>query len=133
VIAALEEVFSDLARPGASDICYASQNRQEAVRDIAPDCDLILVVGSPNSSNSNRLVEVARRLGTHAQLVDSKADLRLSWLAGVHRVGVTAGASAPEDLVEEVVHCLAGLGPASIVERSTRNEHVTFPLPTEVR
>ncbi len=133
VIAALEEVFSDLARPGASDICYASQNRQEAVRDIAPDCDLILVVGSPNSSNSNRLVEVARRLGTHAQLVDSKADLRLSWLAGVHRVGVTAGASAPEDLVEEVVDCLAGLGPASIVERSTRNEHVTFPLPTEVR
>jgi 4-hydroxy-3-methylbut-2-en-1-yl diphosphate reductase len=133
VVVALAERFSDLAGPAASDICYASQNRQEAVREIAADCDVVLVVGSPNSSNSNRLVEVARRAGARAELVDSHADLRLSWLAGVRRVGVTAGASAPEELVEEVVHCLSGLGPASVVERSTRNEHVSFPLPTEVR
>ena len=133
VVNALEEHFLDLARPTASDICYASQNRQEAVRAIAPDCDLVLVVGSANSSNSNRLVEVARRSGARAHLVDSQADLRLSWLAGVRRIGVTAGASAPEDLVQEVVDGLVGLGPASVVERSVRNEHVTFPLPTEVR
>jgi 4-hydroxy-3-methylbut-2-en-1-yl diphosphate reductase len=133
VVGALQERFADLARPAASDICYASQNRQEAVRAIAPDCDLVLVVGSPNSSNSNRLVEVARRSGARAQLVDSKADLRLSWLAGVRRIGVTAGASAPEELVDEVVDCLARLGPVAVVERSTRNEHVSFPLPTEVR
>jgi 4-hydroxy-3-methylbut-2-en-1-yl diphosphate reductase len=133
VVSALEERFLDLARPAASDICYASQNRQEAIREISPDCELVLVVGSRNSSNSNRLVEVARRSGARAELVDSRADLCLSWLAGVRRVGVTAGASAPEELVEEVVDCLAGLGPASVVERSTRNEHVSFPLPTEVR
>jgi 4-hydroxy-3-methylbut-2-en-1-yl diphosphate reductase len=133
VVTALEERFADLTRPAASDICYASQNRQEAVREIAPDCDLLLVVGSPNSSNSNRLVEVARRLGVRAELVDGQADVRLSWLAGVRRVGVTAGASAPEELVREVVDCLAGLGPVSIIERSTKNEHVSFPLPTEVR
>ena len=133
VVAALGQHFSDLARPAASDICYASQNRQEAVREIAPDCDLVLVVGSPNSSNSNRLVEVASRCGARAHLVDSQADLHLSWLAGARRIGVTAGASTPEDLVEEIVECLVRLGPASVVERSTRNEHVSFPLPVEVR
>ena len=133
VVNAIENRFLDLSRPAASDICYASQNRQEAVREIAPDCDLVLVVGSPNSSNSNRLVEVARRAGARAELVDSRADVRLSWLAGANRVGVTAGASAPPELVDELVDCLAGLGPASIVERSTRNEHVSFPLPMEVR
>ena len=95
VVGALEQRFADLARPLASDICYASQNRQEAVRQMAPDCDVVLVVGSHNSSNSNRLVEVARRGGARAHLVDNKTDLRLSWLAGAHRVGVTAGASAP--------------------------------------
>jgi 4-hydroxy-3-methylbut-2-en-1-yl diphosphate reductase len=133
VVAALEERFLDLSRPAASDICYASQNRQEAVREIAPDCDLVLVVGSQNSSNSNRLVEVARRAGARAELVDSQADLRLSWLAGTRRVGVTAGASAPPELVEDLVDCLVGLGPATVIERSTRNEHVSFPLPLEVR
>ena len=133
VITALGERFSDLARPAASDICYATQNRQEAVRQMAPDCDVVLVVGSPNSSNSNRLVEVARRCGTSAHLVDSKLDLRLSWLVGARRVGVTAGASAPEELVREVVDCVAALGSASVEERSTGNEHVSFPLPMEVR
>ena len=133
VITALGQRFSDLARPAASDICYATQNRQEAVRQMAPDCDVVLVVGSPNSSNSNRLVEVARRCGTSAHLVDSKLDLRLSWLVGARRVGVTAGASAPEELVREVVDCVAALGSASVEERSTGNEHVSFPLPMEVR
>ena len=133
VITALGQRFSDLARPAGSDICYATQNRQEAVRQMAPDCDVVLVVGSPNSSNSNRLVEVARRCGTSAHLVDSKLDLRLSWLVGARRVGVTAGASAPEELVREVVDCVAALGSASVEERSTGNEHVSFPLPMEVR
>jgi len=133
VVTALEQRFSDLARPAASDICYATQNRQEALRQMAPDCDVVLVVGSPNSSNSNRLVEVAERCGTSAHLVDSKLDLRLAWLVGARRVGVTAGASAPEELVREVVDCVAALGCASIEERSTGSEHVSFPLPMEVR
>jgi 4-hydroxy-3-methylbut-2-enyl diphosphate reductase len=133
VIAALEQRFANLARPAASDICYASQNRQEAVREMAPDCDVVLVVGSPNSSNSNRLVEVAQRGGARAYLVDSQKDLHLSWLAGARRVGVTAGASAPPELVQQVVDCLAGLGPISVEERSTGSENVSFPLPPEVR
>lgn len=133
VIAALEERFSDLARPAVSDICYASQNRQEAVKQIAQSCDVVLVVGSPSSSNSNRLVEVARRAGARAYLVDSAADIKLAWLSGTRRVGVTAGASAPEELVQAVLGCLASLGPVSIEERTTGNEHVNFPLPQEVR
>lgn len=133
VVSALEERFIDLRRPAASDICYASQNRQEAVRNIAPGCDLVLVVGSRNSSNSNRLVEVARRSGTDAHLVDSRSDVQLSWLAGTHTIGVTAGASAPEQLVQEVVECLRGLGEISLSERSSGTEHVNFPLPLEVR
>lgn len=133
VLQALGERFADLARPAASDICYASQNRQEAVRQMAPDCDVVLVVGSANSSNSNRLVEVARRSGAAAHLVDSKSDVQLSWLTGAHRVGVTAGASAPDELVDELVECLAGMGTISVTERSTGSEHVSFPLPVEVR
>ncbi len=133
VVQALEERFSDLARPAASDICYASQNRQEAVRHIAPDCDVVLVVGSPGSSNSNRLVEVARRHGARAYLVDSPADIQAAWLAGARRVGVTAGASAPEELVQGALGYLAGLGPVITEQRSTGTEHVTFPLPQEIR
>jgi 4-hydroxy-3-methylbut-2-en-1-yl diphosphate reductase len=133
VMEALSRRFDDLAQPPASDICYASQNRQVAVREMAPDCDVVLVVGSPNSSNSNRLVEVAQRSGSPAHLVDNKSELRLSWLAGARRIGVTAGASAPDELVQELVDCLSGLGPVSISERSTGNEHVSFPLPLEVR
>jgi len=133
VMDVLHARFPDLARPAASDICYASQNRQEAVRAMAPDCDLVLVVGSSNSSNSNRLVEVARRCGTVAHLVGGAADVRLSWLAGARRVGLTAGASAPEELVTGILECLAGLGPVSLSERSTGTEHVFFPLPPEVR
>jgi len=133
VIDALARRFGDLARPAASDICYASQNRQEAVRAMAPDCDVVLVVGSPTSSNSTRLVEVARRSGTDAHLVDTEADVCLPWIAGARRIGITAGASAPEALVARLVECLAGLGPTHIEERSTGNERVFFPLPIEVR
>jgi 4-hydroxy-3-methylbut-2-enyl diphosphate reductase len=133
VLEALARRFPDLARPPASDICYASQNRQEAVRQIAPDCDVVLVIGSANSSNCNRLVEVARRSGAPAHLVDSQCELQLSWLTGARTVGVTAGASAPEELVQEVVQCLAGMGPVSVSERSTGREHVSFLLPMEVR
>jgi len=133
VVEALAAKFADLARPAASDICYASQNRQEAVRALAPGCDVVLVVGSANSSNSNRLVEVARRAGASAHLVNDKSELRLAWLTGAHRVGVSAGASAPDELVQEVVQCLSGLGPVSVSSRSTGTEHVLFPLPVEVR
>lgn len=133
VVDALGRRFADLARPGSSDICYASQNRQEAVRQLAPECDLVLVVGSSNSSNSNRLVEVARRGGTPAHLVGSAADVELSWLAGVTKVGVSAGASAPEELVQQLVECLRGLGQVTVSENPTSTEHVNFPLPLEVR
>lgn len=133
VVEALEGRFTQLSRPAASDICYASHNRQQAVRQIAPDCDVVLVVGSANSSNSNRLVEVARRSGAAAHLVDDINDLRMSWLEGKHTVGVTAGASAPEQLVQQLVECLRGLGPISLSSRSTGTEHVNFPLPPEVR
>ena len=133
VIAALRKRFPNIQGPHAQDICYATENRQTAVKDVAGECDLLLIVGSDNSSNSNRLVEVARRHGASAHLLDSQADLRLSWLAGRRRIGVTAGASAPPELVQEVVDCLAGLGPISIEERSTGRENVFFPLPLEVR
>src|SRR5579875_2151376 len=109
VLGALAEHFSDLARPSASDICYASQNRQEAVRQLAPDADVVVVIGSPNSSNSNRLVEVARRCGTPAHLVEEASGVHLGWLAKARRVGVTAGASAPHELVSQLVECLEGL------------------------
>jgi 4-hydroxy-3-methylbut-2-enyl diphosphate reductase len=133
VLGALAEHFSDLARPSASDICYASQNRQEAVRQLAPDADVVVVIGSPNSSNSNRLVEVARRCGTPAHLVEEASGVHLGWLAKARRVGVTAGASAPHELVSQLVECLEGLGPVNVTERVAVSEHVNFPLPSEVR
>ncbi len=133
MMAALDKHFIDLVHPSASDICYASQNRQEAVRAMAPECELVLVVGSRNSSNANRLVEVARRAGAPAHLVEDEADVKLSWLAGRHHIGISAGASAPETLVQRLVACLAALGPISTVERATMQENVTFSLPVEVR
>jgi 4-hydroxy-3-methylbut-2-enyl diphosphate reductase len=132
-LAELDAMFKDLVHPNASDICYASQNRQEAVRAMAPACDLVLVVGSPNSSNCNRLVEVARRQGRPAHLVDTAADIRLAWLEDARTVGITAGASTPEELVQEVVSCLSSLGPLELSELATGIENVTFPLPVEVR
>jgi 4-hydroxy-3-methylbut-2-enyl diphosphate reductase len=129
VVDALRTRFPALAGPASDDICYATQNRQDAVRELASDCDAVLVVGSRNSSNSRRLVEVANRAGCQAELVDGPAELPLSLLAGRRRIGLTAGASAPEALVQEVVSALRGLGPATVSERSTTTEDVHFKLP----
>jgi 4-hydroxy-3-methylbut-2-en-1-yl diphosphate reductase len=124
--------FPGLAAPRRDDICYATTNRQHAVRTIASQVDLMLVVGSANSSNSQRLVEVAERGGTSAYLVDDASDVDLRWLAGTSRVGITAGASAPERIVDEIVTCLSGLGPLTVRESQVVDEDVEFMLPKEV-
>jgi 4-hydroxy-3-methylbut-2-enyl diphosphate reductase len=124
--------FPTLSAPRTDDICYATTNRQRAVRAIAREVDLVLVVGSPNSSNSVRLVEVAQREGVPAYLVDDVTEIDLRWLVGTTRVGVTAGASAPPHLVDEIVHCLGGLGPVTATESRLTDEDVTFALPREV-
>ncbi|HET6793598.1 MAG TPA: 4-hydroxy-3-methylbut-2-enyl diphosphate reductase, partial [Acidimicrobiales bacterium] len=129
----LRRRFPSLTGPAAADICYATQNRQEAVRALAGECDVMIVVGSANSSNSNRLVEVAERSGCPARLVDDWSELDLGWLAGAATVGVTAGASAPADAVTDVVGALAGLGPVDVLERRVATEDVAFALPGEVR
>ncbi|MFP3899358.1 MAG: 4-hydroxy-3-methylbut-2-enyl diphosphate reductase [Acidimicrobiia bacterium] len=133
IVERLERRFPDLVGPAADDICYASQNRQDAVRAIARDCDLLLVVGSSNSSNSNRLVEVAQGEGCAAELVEDASGIQLEWLVGARTVGVTAGASAPEHLVQGVVDALAALGPVSVTERPVTSEATHFALPVEVR
>jgi 4-hydroxy-3-methylbut-2-enyl diphosphate reductase len=132
-IDALRRRFDDLVGPRTSDICYATQNRQDAVRSIAASCDLLLVVGSPASSNSRRLVEVGRRAGGRAELVATAADIRLEWLRDVRTVGLSAGASTPEMLVQGVLDALGALGPLDIELRPVRSETVSFPLPLEVR
>jgi 4-hydroxy-3-methylbut-2-enyl diphosphate reductase len=132
-VGALRRRFADLAGPPASDICYATQNRQEAVAAIAAACDLVLVVGSPGSSNSRRLVEVVERAGCPVELVAGPAELSLESLRRAHRVGLTAGASTPEVLVEGVIDALAGLGPVVLDHRAVRRETVSFSLPLEVR
>ena len=118
--------------PKKSDICYATQNRQDAVRIMAPSCDLVIVVGSPNSSNSNRLREVAERKGVPAYLLDDPDMIQPQWLEGVKRVGVTAGASAPEVLVQQVLDRLKALGAASVRPLPGIEENVAFPLPREL-
>jgi 4-hydroxy-3-methylbut-2-enyl diphosphate reductase len=133
VVGALSRRFPAIIGPSAGDICYATQNRQEAVVAIAGECDLMLVIGSANSSNTARLVESAERAGCRAQMVDDDHDIRLEWLTGTHTIGVTAGASAPPALVDRVVAALSGLGPLRVIERPVRQEHVSFPLPVEVR
>jgi 4-hydroxy-3-methylbut-2-enyl diphosphate reductase len=133
VVSRLRERFPDIVGPRSDDICYATQNRQDAVKALAASCDLVLVVGSRNSSNSNRLVEVAERHGCKARLVDQQADLDPSWFEGVERVGVTAGASSPERIVRRVVGALRVLGPVSITEHTVAAEEVKFTLPREVR
>ncbi|HWD66001.1 MAG TPA: 4-hydroxy-3-methylbut-2-enyl diphosphate reductase [Solirubrobacteraceae bacterium] len=133
VLEALHERFPGVARPATSDICYATQNRQDAVRSLAEDCQIILVLGSANSSNSRRLVEVAERAGCPARLIDGAADIPLECLSGVERVGITAGASAPEELVQDVVRALQGLGGATISERRVATEDIHFKLPAELR
>ncbi len=133
VSGALRERFPALRAPGSDDICYATTNRQAAVRAIAAESDLVLVAGSANSSNSVRLVETCERIGTPAQLIDSAADIQLGWLTGVSTLGLTAGASAPPAVVEEIISALSGLGPLSVSERTTTTESIRFGLPKEVR
>ncbi len=129
IVDALRARFPAITGPKRDDICYATQNRQDAVKLMAPQCDLVIVVGSPNSSNSNRLREVAQTRGTDAYMVDNAAQLESEWLAGKHRVGVTAGASAPEVLVQEVIAKLRELGATRVTALKGIEENVVFPLP----
>ena len=132
IIAALKQKFPNIKGPAAQDICYATENRQVAVKHVASDADLLLVVGSDNSSNSNRLVEVARNLGTGSHLIDSFQNIRPEWLEGVKTIALTAGASAPECLVEEVVKFLGTKGFGNVQEVEVMPENVRFGLPPEI-
>ena len=133
VIATLRKRFPCIEGPRKDDICYATQNRQDAVKQLATSCDLMLVVGSPNSSNSNRLRELAERMGAEAYLLDGADDIRPAWLEGKTRIGVTAGASAPEILVQEVIKGLCELGAEAPIEMAGRPENITFSLPRELK
>jgi 4-hydroxy-3-methylbut-2-en-1-yl diphosphate reductase len=133
VIEALRARYPDVTGPSTNDICYATQNRQDAVRSIAHRCDLMLVVGSANSSNTARLVEVAQREGCRTELIEDVSQLELSWLSGARSIGVTAGASVPEILVDGIVRSLASLGPVHLSEERIVQETVHFALPTRVR
>jgi 4-hydroxy-3-methylbut-2-enyl diphosphate reductase len=132
VVDALRARFPNITGPKKDDICYATQNRQDAVKSLAPQCDVVIVVGSPTSSNSNRLREVAENLSVPAYMVDNAGEIDPQWLAGRWRVGVTAGASAPEVLVREVVVRLQGLGAATVTDLDGVQEKVGFPLPREL-
>ncbi len=129
IIAALKEKFPSIIEPKRGDICYATTNRQEAVKFMAPQVEIVIVVGSPNSSNSNRLREVADKMGTPAYMVDNASQIDPQWLAGKLRIGVTAGASAPEVLVQAVIDRLKALGARSVRTLDGVEENVTFPLP----
>lgn len=133
IVNALKRRFPDIEGPKKNDICYATQNRQDAVKELASNCDLVLVVGSPNSSNSNRLKEIATNLGTPAYLIDGAEDIDPEWIKHTSRVGVTAGASAPEVLVEEVIAALRRWGASSVTSLPGREENVIFSLPLELR
>jgi len=129
ILAAVKRRFPQVREPKKQDICYATQNRQDAVKVLAPQVDVLIVVGSPTSSNSNRLRELAERLGTPSYMVDSAEDLRPEWFAQHHRVGLTAGASAPEVLVEQVIARLREIGAVSVRKMAGVEETVHFPLP----
>jgi 4-hydroxy-3-methylbut-2-enyl diphosphate reductase len=133
IIAALKEKFPTIHGPDTKDICYATQNRQQAVKELAKKVDLMLVVGSRNSSNSNRLRDLALEMGIEAKLIDDATDIDPSWLKGVSKVGLTAGASAPELLVERVIIFLETIRPVKVVPFSVIKENVYFNLPKEVR
>ena len=133
VIDALKDKFPKIHAPRKDDICYATQNRQDAVKDLANACEVVLVVGSPNSSNSNRLRELAERLGARAYLIDNASQMDKTWFDGVETVGVTAGASAPEILIQEVLQQLQACGGETPVELSGIEENVTFSLPKSLR
>jgi 4-hydroxy-3-methylbut-2-en-1-yl diphosphate reductase len=129
MVEALKARFPAIRGPKQDDICYATQNRQDAVKLMAPQCDVVIVVGSPNSSNSNRLREVAENMGAQAHMVDTAADLRPEWVAGKRRIGVTAGASAPEVLVNQVIARLRELGASHVLALEGITEKVVFTLP----
>jgi 4-hydroxy-3-methylbut-2-en-1-yl diphosphate reductase len=133
VIDALRARFAEISGPRKDDICYATQNRQDAVKELAGRCDVVLVVGSRNSSNSNRLRELAEQRGVTGYLIDGAGDIQPQWLEGKARVGVTAGASAPEVLVQEVVERLRALGGKTATELAGRAENVVFSLPPALR
>ncbi|GEN25366.1 4-hydroxy-3-methylbut-2-enyl diphosphate reductase [Halomonas cupida] len=133
VIDALRSTFPEIQGPRKDDICYATQNRQDAVRELAAGCELVLVVGSPNSSNSNRLRELSERVGTPAYLIDNAEQIDPAWLKGVEAIGVTAGASAPEVLVRGVIERLQALGAKVPEELAGREETITFSMPRELR
>ncbi len=129
IVTALRARYPHIREPKKQDICYATQNRQDAVKLLAPQVDVLIVVGSPTSSNSNRLREVAQRLGTPAYMVDSAEDLRAEWLQGARQIGLTAGASAPEALVDQVIRRLKALGAVAVRQMDGVTESVSFPLP----
>jgi 4-hydroxy-3-methylbut-2-en-1-yl diphosphate reductase len=129
ILAAVKARFPQVREPKLQDICYATQNRQDAVKLLSPQVDIVIVVGSPTSSNSNRLREVALKLGTDSYMVDSADELRPEWFEGKHRVGLTAGASAPEILVREVTERLKALGAISVRKMDGLTESIKFPLP----
>ncbi|MDD2893417.1 MAG: 4-hydroxy-3-methylbut-2-enyl diphosphate reductase [Halothiobacillaceae bacterium] len=129
IISALKTRFPAITGPKKDDICYATQNRQDAVKLLAAQCDLVIVVGSPNSSNSNRLREVARNMGVAAYLVDNASEVQSEWLQGKHNIGISAGASAPEVLVTEVIARLQQLGAGDVKELDGIEENVVFPIP----
>ncbi len=133
IIEALVAKFPTIEGPRKDDICYATQNRQDAVRTIAQEVDLLLVVGAKNSSNSNRLRELADKLGTTAYLIDTANDIDKSWLEGINKVGVTAGASAPDVLVQQVLECLKNQGATTIDQYNGKEEDIVFAVPIELR
>jgi 4-hydroxy-3-methylbut-2-enyl diphosphate reductase len=133
IIARLRQRFPNIVGPKTDDICYATQNRQDAVKQLASTCDLVLVIGSRNSSNSNRLVEVARDRGANAYLIDNEKEVREEWLDGVDTVGITSGASAPEDLVQRLVAFFEERGAEDVSEFRVVEEDVRFMMPREIR
>lgn len=133
IVEALRNRFPGIRTPPKDDICYATQSRQTAVKELARQCDVVLVLGSPTSSNANRLVEVARNQGTTAHLIEQANDIDAMWLHGARTVGLTAGASTPEALVRETITCLQRAGCGDVRDLVTTEEAVTFPLPRELR
>jgi 4-hydroxy-3-methylbut-2-en-1-yl diphosphate reductase len=133
IIEKLREKFPKIAGPKTDDICYATQNRQDAVKQLAPLCDLVLVIGSKNSSNSNRLVEVAQEHGARSHLIDNESEVREQWLEGVETVGITSGASAPEELVQRLVEFFRQRGAGEVSELEVSKEDVRFMMPKEIR
>jgi 4-hydroxy-3-methylbut-2-enyl diphosphate reductase len=133
IIRALRRRFPQIVGPSRDDICYATQNRQEAVKELVPQVDVVLVLGSQNSSNSQRLAELAKSCAKPAYLIDSPCEIQDDWFRGTDRVLITAGASAPEEVVQECVAYLQNRFGAAVESRTIREEHVSFPLPRELR